>query len=74
MSPAVSSAIAHEHARTVEEVVVAVRIAGVHSEVPVAGVPVERTVEVERIAECPVLPAEQYVAQIEVALPPVCSV
>ncbi len=57
--------------RATEEEVVTMRIAGVDAEVPVAPVPIERTIEVEGIEVGAILPVEQNVAQIEVALPPV---
>ena len=70
-----TSAILNEHAWTVvEEEIVAVRVAGVDTEVPVAGIPVERTVEICRGNVCAILPVEQYVAQVEVALTPIVTV
>ena len=70
-----TSAILNEHAWTVvEEEIVAVWVAGVDTEVPVAGIPVERTVEIGRGNVCAVLPVEQYVAQVEVALTPVVTI
>ena len=60
--------------RTAKVEVVAVWIAGVDCEVPASCIPVERTIEVRGCAESSVLPVEQYVAEVEVALSPVCSV
>lgn len=54
--------------------VVASGIAGVNCKVPYSGGPVKRAVEVCCGAECPVLPVEQNVAEVEVALCPVCAV
>lgn len=70
-----TSAILNEHAWTVvEEEIVAVWVAGVDTEVPVAGIPVERAVEISRGNVCAILPVEQYVAQVEVALTPIVTV
>ena len=70
-----TSAILNEHAWTVvEEEIVAVWVAGVDTEVPVAGIPVERTVEIGCSNVCAILPVKQYVAQVEVALTPVVTV
>lgn len=41
---------------------------------PYAGGPIQRPVKVCGGAECLVLPVEQDVAQVEVALPPVCLI
>ena len=60
--------------RTAKVEVVAVWIAGIYCEVPASGIPVERTVEIRGCAESSVLPVEQDVAEVEVALSPVCSV
>lgn len=45
-SPAVTAAIGYIDGGTAEVEVVASRIAGVDTEVPITGVPIERTVEV----------------------------
>ena len=66
-----AAAIADVHSRAVEVEVVAVRVAGVYAEVPVASVEVERTIEVGCIAEGAILPVEQNVAHVEIAVAPV---
>ena len=71
VSPAVTAAIDGDKVRTAEVEVVSVGVAGVYSEPPVACVPVERAVEIECVAERAVLPVEQNIAQIQVALSPV---
>ena len=69
--PAVATAIGGIEVRATEVEVVTVRIAGVDGKVPVAGVPVERTVEVSGCAEEIPLPGVEDVAQVEVAALPV---
>lgn len=74
-SPRVTSTIFHENAGTVvEEEIVAVRVTGVYSEVPVACVPIQRTVEIARGNVGTVLPVEENITQIEVALLPITAV
>lgn len=65
--PAVASAIGDVDGRTAEVEVVAPRIACVDSEMPVAGAPVERTVEICGCAESVPLPVQEDVAQVEIA-------
>lgn len=69
--PAVSSAVSDVYLRAAEVVIVAVRIARVNGKVPYAGSPVQRSVEVRCGAESAVLPVQQDVAKVEVALPPI---
>ena len=72
-APAVSAAVGHVEVRPSEVEVVTARVACVDAEVPVAGVPVERTVEVGGGAEGIPLPGVQDVAQVHVAALPVGS-
>lgn len=65
--PAVTTAIGQVDGRTAEIEVVASRIACVDSEMPVAGAPVERTVEICGCAESVPLPVQEDVAQIKIA-------
>lgn len=74
MVPAVSSPVGGVEHRTSEEEVVAVGIAAIDGEMPVASFPVERAVEVGRCQIGIVLPAEEDVAQIEVTLLPISTV
>lgn len=66
-----SATIVYVYSRTIEVEVVAVRIACVNAEVPVASVEVERTIEVGCVAESTILPVEQNVAHVEIAVAPV---
>ena len=72
--PGMSATIFYIKRRSSEEEVIAVRIACVDAEVPVACVPVERTKEVGCITERAILPREQYVAEVEAAALPVGAV
>lgn len=54
--------------------VVTVWIAGVHTEVPIACVPVEWTIEITGVAVHAILPIEQNITQIQVAALPVEAV
>ena len=72
--PGVSTAIGHIEVRTSEVEVVAVRVTGIDAEVPVAGVPVQRTIEIGGCDESVPLPVEQDIAQIEVATLPIGSI
>lgn len=63
----------HER-RPAEEEVVAVWIAGIDAEMPIATVPIERAVEVAGGTVGPVLPVEKDVAQVKVTLSPVVTV
>ena len=74
MIPGMASGVGEHEVRTTEEEVVAMRIARIDTEVPEAIAPVERTVEVRGTAVSAILPVEQDVAQVEVALPPVDTV
>ena len=72
--PRVSAAIAYVYARTIEVEVVAMRIASVYSKAPIATAEVERAVEVSCITEGAILPVEQHVAHVEVAVAPVGAI
>src|SRR3712207_3612514 len=54
--------------------IVTTRVPGVNAEVPIACVPIERTVEVAGRQVGLILPIHQYVTQVEVALLPICAV
>jgi len=72
--PAVSAAIDVHESRSAKVKVVAVRIASVYSEVPIARIPVQRTIEIVSCAVGTVLPIEQYVTQIQIASRPINAV
>lgn len=69
-----SSAVFNVERRTSEVEVVAVRVAGVDAEVPEASRPVYGPVEISGVTERAVLPVEEDVAQVEVAVAPVCAI
>lgn len=73
-TPAMSTTINRIEMWTSKVEISAVRVAGIDSEVPVAGIPVERTIEVSGIDECPILPVKQDVAQVKITLLPVVAV
>ena len=72
--PGVGSMIGMVEMRTSEVEVVTVRVTGIDAEVPVAGVPVQRTIEIGCCDEGIPLPVEQDIAQVEIAALPVGSV
>ena len=72
--PGVTAAIAGIEHRAPEVEVVAVRIAGVDAEVPVAAVPVEWAVEIAGGTEGLPLPVKQNIAEVQVATLPVGGV
>ncbi len=72
--PRVTTIVGEHEVRATEEEIVAVRIACVDAEMPETIAPIERTIEVRGIAVSAILPVEQDVAQVEVALPPVNAV
>ena len=72
--PGMSSAIGVPEMWTAEIEVAAVWIASIDTEVPVAGVPVKRTVEIACCTECAILPVEQDIAQIKVTTSPVFTI
>ena len=69
--PAVASTIGNIEAGTTEVEVVTMRVAGIDTEVPIAGFPEQGTVEVGSCAEQIPLPREQNIAQIQVAALPI---
>ena len=60
--------------RCTEIEVVTVWIAGVHTEVPIACVPIKRAIKIGGVAVHAVLPIEQNVTQVQVAALPVEAV
>ena len=72
--PGMASAIGGIEYRASEVEVVAVRIAGIHSEVPVAVSPGQRAVEVRGCTEVCPLPVQQHIAQVSVAALPVAAI
>ena len=72
--PAMTSAIDSPEMGMAKVEVVTVGIAGIDAEVPVAGFPVEGTIEVGSCHEGVVLPVEQDVAQVKVALCPIDAI
>ena len=71
MVPGVAAAVNGIEAGHSEVEIVTIGIAGIDAEVPETVAPVEGAIEVGGVQECPVLPVEQYIAQIEVAMLPV---
>ena len=69
--PGVAATIGGIEVGTSEVEVVAMGIAGVDAEVPVAGLPVERAIEVTGCEEGVPLPVEQDVTQVEVTALPI---
>jgi len=74
MVPGMSAAIAGIEHGAPEVEVVAVRIAQIDSEVPVAVAPVEWAIEVGGIDEGLPLPVEQHIAHVQIAALPVGAV
>ena len=72
--PSVCTMIGVIEVRTPEVEVVTVRVTGIDAEVPVAGVPVQRTIEIGSCDEGIPLPVKQDIAQIEITALPVCSI
>lgn len=72
--PAVSAAIRYVNGRTREVEVCAVRVSCIDTEVPVACVPIERTIEVACCAEGAVLPVKQNIAEVKVTAVPICAI
>ena len=73
-SPAVSSTIDVVEVRTAKVEIVTARITGIDAKVPIAGVPVKRTIEVGSFQIHTILPVEENVLQVEVTLSPVNTV
>lgn len=74
VSPRVTTVVCVPECRTTEVVECTVWVASEDAEVPVTVTPIERTVEVKGIAECSVLPVDEYVAEVEVTVCPVWSI
>ena len=72
--PGVVATISVIEMRTSEVEVVTVRVTGVNAEVPVAGVPVQRTIEIGCCEEGIPLPVKQDIAQVEVTALPVGTI
>ena len=73
-SPTVTATIDIPEVGTTEEEVVAMWIAGIDAEVPVTSLPIKGTIEVTCCQVGLILPVEQYVAQVEIALCPVYTI
>ncbi len=69
--PAVASTIGDEEVGTAKVEIVAVWVAGIDAEVPVACIPEERAVEIGGCTEHVPLPGEQNIAEVQVAALPV---
>jgi hypothetical protein len=69
--PGMGTTIGVIEVRTSEVEVVTVGITGIDAEVPVTGVPVQRTIEIGCCYEGIPLPVEQDIAQIEITALPV---
>ena len=69
--PGMGTTIGVVEMRTSEVEVVTVRVAGIDAEVPVAGIPVQRTIEIGRCDEGIPLPVEQDIAQVEITALPI---
>ena len=72
--PSVGTMIGVIEVRTSEVEVVTVWVAGIDAEVPVAGIPVQRTIEIGRCDEGIPLPVKQDITQVEITALPVRSV
>lgn len=72
--PAVVTTIGCPKGRASEIEVFAVRIACIDAEMPVARLPIERTIEIGCIEECTILPVEEDITQVEIASCPVFSI
>ena len=73
-APAVSSTIDGVEVRPSEVEEVTMGIACIDTEVPISGLPVEGAIEVGGINKSTILPVEQNIAQVEIALLPVDAV
>ena len=69
--PAVTATILYVNGGTAKEEIVAIRVAGINAEMPIACVPVERTIEIGGVTESTILPRQQDVAEVEVATLPI---
>ncbi len=72
--PGVCTMIGVIEVRTSEVEIVTVRVTGIDAEVPVTGVPVQRTIEIRSCDEGIPLPVKQDIAQIKITTLPIGSV
>ena len=72
--PGMSTMIGVIKMRTSEVEVVTVRVTGIDAEVPIASVPVQRTIEIGSCDEGIPLPVKQDIAQIEIAALPIGAI
>jgi len=72
--PGVGTMIRVVEMRTSEIEVVTVWVTGIDAEVPITGVPVQRTIEIRSCEEGIPLPVKQDIAQIEITALPIGSV
>lgn len=73
-SPAMSTSIHGIEMRSAKEEIVSARVSGIDAEMPITIVPVERAIEIGSVEEGTILPVEQNVAQVHVALSPVYAI
>lgn len=72
--PAVAASINGIEVWRAKVEIVAVRVAGIHAEVPITGIPIQWAIEVSGISVHAVLPVEQNVAQVQIAPFPINTV
>jgi hypothetical protein len=72
--PGVGTMIGVIEVGTSEVEIVTVRVTGIDAEVPVTGVPVQRTIEIRSCDEGIPLPVKQDIAQIKITTLPIGSV
>lgn len=73
-SPAMSTSVHGIEMRSAKEEIVSARVSGIDAEMPITIVPVERAIEIGSVEEGAILPVEQNVAQVHVALSPVWAI
>jgi hypothetical protein len=69
--PSMSASIGYIEMRTTEIVVIAMRIAGIDTEVPVATLPPQWAIEITCSAESLILPVEKDISQIRITMNPI---
>ena len=69
--PSMSTSIGHIEMRTTEIVVIAMRIAGIDTEVPVTALPPQWAIEITCSTESLILPVEKYISQIRITMNPI---
>lgn len=72
--PTVTTAINGVEMRSTVEEIAAVRISCIDAEVPITTIPIEWTIEICGVDKSAILPIEQYIAQIEIALCPIGTI